>query len=98
MRSVQRTQDNNKNPEPVGQTLDLKLKKKHGQPPKAVSPPWYKSPVALPVVAGNGGSRGRGKQDWTEDEEGATRSHGSMTSNWKLQGLDMFQSSVVLRI
>lgn len=27
-----------------------------------------------------------------DEEEGARRSHGSMTSNWKLQGLDMFQS------
>lgn len=32
-----------------------------------------------------------------EDEEGARRSHGSMTSNWKLQGLDMFQGLVLGR-
>lgn len=25
-----------------------------------------------------------------DDDEGARRSHGSMTSNWKLQGLDSF--------
>lgn len=29
-----------------------------------------------------------------DDDEGARRSHGSMTSNWQLQGLDSFWGDV----
>ena len=56
---------------------------------------WHGYPVVLPVVEGNRGSGGVcivSRAGWR-----MRRSHGSMTSKWKLQGLDMFQGLVLGR-